>query len=319
MDSMFKAGGMISMEKSIVNMTNWELYVYDGRYNLSGTADNHPSLGKNVYISYTTDVVDYSLKDDILTYETRNTCYKCPLKFMNIKPYPHVLNEYKQELSHIDENSDSELDKIIAAAAQISLNNEQENKMQMHNMQNNVSDNTLSDDSEPDSTVKGEFAEYILKLVEAGKKELADIEKKDNERRYEVIKDIEDCIYIELSNITGGDKLAYHINGKYGVVEPVLHSGMFQDSILYRKFRETKEDAGLDFRYFPMAWGDALETYSWSDNIKCAVIKNDKSRIIKFNGENVYPGEIKTFYPETHKEGLLSPDCYNGKSVFTED
>ena len=41
------------MEKAKVKMTNWELYVRDGRYNLSGTADNHQKLVRNVYIDRT--------------------------------------------------------------------------------------------------------------------------------------------------------------------------------------------------------------------------------------------------------------------------
>ena len=41
------------MDKATVNMTNWELYVYEDHYSLSGTADIHPALGKNVYVSQT--------------------------------------------------------------------------------------------------------------------------------------------------------------------------------------------------------------------------------------------------------------------------
>ena len=36
------------MEKAKVTMRNWKPYVYDGEYNLSGTADVHPRLGRNV-------------------------------------------------------------------------------------------------------------------------------------------------------------------------------------------------------------------------------------------------------------------------------
>ena len=39
------------MDKATVNMTNWELYVYEDHYSLSGTADDHPMLGKNTYVS----------------------------------------------------------------------------------------------------------------------------------------------------------------------------------------------------------------------------------------------------------------------------
>lgn len=36
-----------------------------------------------------------------------------------------------------------------------------------------------------------------------------------------------------------------------------------------------------------------------------------------FNHEEIAPGETKVFTPDTHKQGLFSPDCYNGKSLFT--
>ena len=63
--------------------------------------------------------------------------------------------------------------------------------------------------------------------------------------------------------------------------------------------------------------GDVMETYSWSDNIKQAVIKNQKGHSLIFNHEEIAPGETKVFTPDTHKQGLFSPDCYNGKSLFT--
>ena len=36
-----------------------------------------------------------------------------------------------------------------------------------------------------------------------------------------------------------------------------------------------------------------------------------------FNHEEIAPGETKVFTPVTHRQGLFSPDCYNGKSLFT--
>lgn len=69
------------MEKAKVTMRNWEPYVYDGEYNLSGTADVHPRLGRNVYVATTSTLVKASLEEDVLIYETRNTVYHCPLKY----------------------------------------------------------------------------------------------------------------------------------------------------------------------------------------------------------------------------------------------
>ena len=54
------------MKKAKVTMRNWEPYVYDGEYNLSGTADVHPRLGRNVYVATTSTLVKASLEEDVL-------------------------------------------------------------------------------------------------------------------------------------------------------------------------------------------------------------------------------------------------------------
>ena len=278
------------MGKAVVTMTNWELYVYEGRYNLSGNADNHPRLGKGTYVAHTSYLVDYEMKEDVLKYETRNTVYMCPLKYMRTTPYFNVIDKYKEELIHLADNSFSILDKIISATAKISLEKGNED----------------------------EFAKHILKLQAEGQKEIAEMEEKENMRLQELAKQYEDCVYIEVSNIGSGDKLAYHIGDCLGTINPSLHVGMFQDSVLYMKYDSGEEgDCALDFRYFPRGFFDGeMETYSWSDNIKTAVIKNLKEGTIIFNHEEIAPGEIKVFTPDSHRQGLISPDCYNGKSAF---
>lgn len=254
------------MDKSTVTMMNWELYVYRGRYRLSGTADHHPVLGRNVYIAQTSDLVSSKWENDVLFYETRNTIYQCPLKYMSTNPYGNVMDSYKEKLSHLDEESDSVLDKIIAAAAKIATGK------------------------------TDEFAEDILRMAEEGKKELEQREEADNQRMFAVIRDVPDCVFLEVNQVEFGDKLAYHIGERFGTVEPVLHSGMFQDSILYTKYEMEEDDVSLDFRYFPRGYGSVMKTYSWSDNIKCAVIKNEKEYEIMFNNEKVEPGETKIFF-----------------------
>lgn len=276
------------MEKAIVNMSNWELYVYNEKYCLSGIADKHPKIGRNTYIGHTSKLQKYSFEEDVLTYETLNTIYRCPLKYMNTKPYGNVVPEYKKELIKRDEVSDSILDKIIAASARLSVG------------------------VEPDN----EFVAHILEIAEIGKAELAAMEAADDDRMFKIAREYDDCIYIEVSNIDAGDKLAYHFDDECGTVYPSVHSGMFQDSILYMKYRKNEDDIALDFRYFPRGWGSCMETYSWSDNIKQAVIKNICDYPISFNGHEIAPGETKAFTPKGHREGLISPDCYNGKSAL---
>ena len=280
------------MEKAIVNMKNWELSIMRGHCNLSGIADSHPRLGNEAYIGHTSYLVKYTLEDDILTYETRNTIYICPLKYIaeaDEGAKEGILKEYYENL---------------------------------------------------------EAKERLSKLMIIGRIEIEEENKKQEEHLLEVAKKYEDCIYIEMKQIARGDKLAYNIGGKIGLIEPALHIGNFQDSVLYMKYIEDEKDedeVSLDFRYWPMADKDDIPvfvmtddghyveqprehkvkekqkviTYSWSDNIKRAIIKNSSNILIEFNGQNIAIGDTKVFTEDRHVEGLLSPDCYNGKSMFS--
>ena len=156
----------------------------------------------------------------------------------------------------------------------------------------------------------------IRELQVIGQEEIKEKKEAEENRLVSIARLYEDCVYIEVSNIGMGDPLAYHLGEYTGVVDPYVHSGMFQDSVLYMKYAMKDDPYSLDFRYFPRGFGDVIETYSWSDNIKVVVIKNMLDRDLTFNGERVKPGETKEFTDETHREGLISPDCYNGKSIF---
>lgn len=302
----------MSESKATVNMTDWQLYVYDEQYSLSGTADNHPSLGKNTYVSRTSSLVSFTYENEVLTYETRNTIYVCPLKYMSTKPYRNVVARYLEELTTRSEQSDSPLDKIIEVAARIAVISEL----------GKPESSRLNWPEEDDYTIKdaeyfrNDFVTYVASVQEIGQQEIKEADEYINMKLIEVAKQYDDCVYIEVSNVSSGSKLAYHIGEKTGVVEPYIHSGMFQDSVLYMKYRDTEDDFALDFRYFPKGFGDVLETYSWSDNIVRAVIKNDCGYEIEFNYERIEAGETKIFTSETHSQGLISPDCYNGKSVL---
>ncbi|MDO5154379.1 MAG: hypothetical protein Q4D51_00295 [Eubacteriales bacterium] len=211
------------------------------------------------------------------------------------------------ELTHLSEHSDSELDRIISASAKLSFEQDKKHKKERW----------FLDDSVDYKKIQFKKDDYLIELkkkMEVGQKEIKEAVEKENARIIEIAKQYEDCVYLEASCISSGDKLAYHIADYIGVIEPRLHSGMFQDSVLYIKHRtsETNEDA-LDFRYFPQGLGNIIETYSWSDNIKQAVIKNRTGEKILFNGEEIAPEEVRAFTPERHTQGLFSPDCYNGK------
>ena len=302
------------MSKATVNMTNWELYVYEEHYNLSGTADNHPALGKNTYVSRTSSLVEYTFADDVLVYETRNTIYVCPLKYMNTWPYRNVTVEYCEKLTHRAETSDSALDKIIAATAKLSI---QETKRKYQDSGERVVGFYEKICGITDDYFNDELLNHIKELQAQGQNEIVEMEQLENNRLIDIACQYEDCVYIEVSNVGCGSLLAYHLGEFKGVVKPSLHSGMFQDSVLYMKFAREDDQCSLDFRYFPKGWGDTMETYSWSDNIARAVIKNETDHILSFNHIDIPIGETMVFNPDGHRQGLISPDCHNGKSMFS--
>ena len=251
-------------EKAKVTMRNWQVYVYDGRYNLSGTADEHPRLGKNTYVAQTSSLLASSVEDDVLIYETCNTIYLCPLKYMTLHPYGSVIPEYLEELTHLGEHSEEMVDKVISVAARIALSRKE-------------------DAADP-------MVQKVRALQETGQEEIHEKKEQDDRHLMEIAGQYEDCIYIEVSSISHGNTLAYHLGDLTGTVEPTVHIGMFQDSVFY-----TDSASKMDFRYFPKGVGNTMETYAWSVNIKRAVIKNQKSQTLYFNGEEIAPGETKVF------------------------
>lgn len=251
-------------EKAKVTMRNWQVYVYDGQYNLSGTADEHPRLGTNTYVGQTSSLAASSVEDDILTYETSNTIYICPLKYMAPCPYGNVIPEYLEKLTHLGEQTGEMIDKVISVAARIALNRKE-------------------DAADP-------IVQKIRALQETGQAEIREKKAQDDRHLLEIAGEYEDCIYIEVSSISRGNTLAYHLGDLTGTVEPTVHIGMFQDSVFY-----TDSASAMDFRYFPRGVGNAMETYAWSVNIKRAVIKNRKKQTLYFNGEEIAPGETKVF------------------------
>lgn len=116
------------------------------------------------------------------------------------------------------------------------------------------------------------------------------MEEQEKQRLLEIAGKYEDCVYIEVSSVHSGSTLVYHLGDAVGIVNPGVHIGMFQDSVLYMKYATEEDPCALDFRYFPRGFGNVMETYSWSDNIKQAVIKNQKGYSLIFNHEEIAPG-----------------------------
>lgn len=104
--------------------------------------------------------------------------------------------------------------------------------------------------------------------------------------------------------------------GETRAVEPTIHSGMFQDSVLVTDW----EGGRVDFRYFPI-W-DRLEPYHTSDGLTAIHLRNLGRTDLKFGSERapvLCPAGETTVIPmaDHPAEGLISPDAVNGKSLLT--
>ena len=269
------------MEKKEVLMKNWHISKWRGEYNLSGVGDNHPTLGKNIYISYTSHLIDYKVENDILYYETKNTKYKCPLKYIETDFYENTKEDSIKSLK--DSLEDNKLDDIIR-------------------LEINLSKQDYSN----------EYTKYVYELTKSGKIEIAEYNENEKQRLLAKVKDKENSIYIEVSKIDSGDMASYNItiDGKnyLDTVKPYVHSGMFQDSILYTV------PGVLDFRYFPQYNG--MESYHWNDTIKHIYLENCLDAPFTFNGKVINPGCVECFENTERNEGLLSPDVVDGSNFF---
>ena len=180
------------MSKPIVNMTDWKLGYYDKEYSLSGYADNHPHIGRNQYVGYTSKLIDHSFKDDILTYETKNTIYACPLKYMDHEPYSATVEDCILNFLDMDKVSDSIIDKIIAASAKISVMNKKE-KYKDTPPENHRYPQIMkvTEDYSNDPLVR-----KIKELQIIGQKELKEKKKTEKNRLIGIAQRYQDCVYL---------------------------------------------------------------------------------------------------------------------------
>ncbi|MCR4590904.1 MAG: hypothetical protein K5668_08795 [Lachnospiraceae bacterium] len=276
-------------EKNKVNLYNWQLYYFEGKYYLSGKAEYYPGYGRNVGIHGTSDILDLTVEEDVLRVETKHTFYSCLLRYMTVNPYINVDYEYVGELSHFADGSEDPLKKIIAVSAKIRIKNGG-GKSGFPTI-----DNPKWEDIEPKAVEEDEFFRHVTGLQRTGQQELNKCKEEDDKRMLDILKKYGDGIYLEVANTENASKLAYLIGSESGIIEPSYHAETISDSILYTKYRDDKSDLYLDFRYFPRGWGISMETYCWTDNIDRVVILNEGKRTISFNDNQIQPGETKVF------------------------
>ena len=253
--------------KEKVHMREWEVNIVHGEYNLSGRAEYHYRLGRNVHIAMSSTLEKYEITNEELIYETLNTIYICPLKYMNIYPYEDIyLDGDIKKLKNQVKDGKEAMDELILAAIHIICK----------------------------ETHKSKLAQHISKLQKGGYEEIQAEKQKEKEEMYELLSQYENCIYMQANNVEYGSPLAYHMNGEYGIMEPSFHCGTFQDSVLYLNFNDEGKLV-FEFRYFPKWWGSEMKTYAWSSNIEKVIIRNDTAGTLTFNKEEINVGEIKIF------------------------
>ena len=92
-----------------------------------------------------------------------------------------------------------------------------------------------------------------------------------------------------------------------------VHVGTFQDSFLYC------QPGVVDFRHFGFSCG-MVRTYHMSDSIKRLAVNNVGGRPVTIDDKAYESGTtIACITEENHREGLFSPDVFNGKSLINED
>lgn len=87
---------------------------------------------------------------------------------------------------------------------------------------------------------------------------------------------------------------------------------MFKDSYLYQL------SGVVDFRHYEFIYG-SVSTYHMSDSIKRLVVNNIGSRPVTIDNVVYKHGVTVTCVTEeNHPEGLISPDVFNGKGLFSD-
>lgn len=114
--------------------------------------------------------------------------------------------------------------------------------------------------------------------------------------------------------VSGGNVLRAYFkkSGRVFPLEIDCHVGMFQDSMLVRKY-------GLaDYRCFP--YPCRMETYHASNGIKRLVIENIGKETVEIDRKQYLPGVVEktAMARESDQEGVLSPDCVDGKCMLSD-
>ena len=160
----------------------------------------------------------------------------------------------------------------------------------------------FSKDSLERMNISSDIIEEAIKL--ANEKESSLVTKLESEL-------LSGDLYIELG---AGGIISVHFKYLDGVhrISSRCHLGMFVDSYLYVL------SGVVDFRHYAFCGGQ-VNTYHMSDSIKRLVVNNIGSRPVTIDKKVYESGTtITCVTEENHPEGLVSPDAFNGKSMFSD-
>ncbi len=152
-------------------------------------------------------------------------------------------------------------------------------------------------------------------LVSNISKTIRKIQEKYPEEKEEIVKErlvnqlINGDLYLEV-NSNGFEGVYFKYNDKVFRLRCSVHSGMFSNSHLY------KLSGVVDFRHYEFRCR-YVRTYHFSNTIKRMVVNNISSVEITIDNKS-YPVGISTtdITEDSYSEGLISPDCVDGKSCF---
>lgn len=214
--------------KKEVKLINWDMNCeYDSEYFLSGIAVEHPKLGKNIRVAYTSYIEDIKkVENTVYYFETRNTIYKCDTKYMSTGP--------------LNDSDDIDFTTMMIERA---IKNEQDSeikKIHIHSLMLKLCYLLTIDVTGADkkleqfgslmnygSMVDKEYFENLVRLHEIGEFELEERKQKEEAINLETLRQMlianneEEGAYIELGSISTGNSLAYIINENSGIIRPL--------------------------------------------------------------------------------------------------
>ena len=124
------------------------------------------------------------------------------------------------------------------------------------------------------------------------------MEEQEKQRLFEIAGKYEDCVYIEVSSVQSGSTLVYHLGDAVKCETRSSHWNVSGQCTIH-EICHRRRSQRIDFRYFPKGFGDVMETYNWSDNIKQAVIKNQRGHSLIFNHEQEIARGRRRYLPQS--------------------